>query len=352
MIMSAVGRVFAVAALAVIFAIAGCTGKEKEFRKQTLTTLDGKRSITFITSEALEWFDESGERTVGSYSAEDRDTLRVDLNLGGQPKTLHYKMTHLGLEAEDGTVYYSKAALAQAKKDETAAPEEEKQEAFVDVKKLAEQAAQLLVTVKGGCYDMGNTFDKGEIDETPAHKVCLDDFQIDKFEVTQADYAAAMGVNPSAAKDCDKCPVEKVTWFEAKEYCEKFGKRLPTEAQWEYAARAGGKKVLYGNGEDALEPANANYNSDKTVPVGQYAPNAIGLYDMAGNVYEWIEDLYDRQFYERSPEKNPVWTESGRLRVLRGGSWKRTQYYLRASSRFSSSPYYRGPDAGFRCARF
>ncbi len=328
--------------------VAACTGK-KPFQQQRLSTLDGKKVIELISPNALAWTSESGVRIIGAYSAVDRETLEINLTIDGKAQTLYYKMTHLGLEAEDGTVYYSEFALAEEKKKGTKMAKAEERKKTVDYKLLAEKAGKLLVDVPAGCFGMGNHFEEGEIDEKPVHKVCLDGFKIDKHEVTQANYSEVIGRNPSANKDCPECPVNKVTWFEAKEYCERVGKRLPTEAEWEYVATAGGKKVMYSNSSDTLDTEKANYDSDKPVAVAKYAANALGVHDMAGNVYEWIEDFYNRTYYEKSPEKNPIWNESGRLRVLRGGSWKRIDYFLRASARYSSSPYYRGSDIGFRC---
>jgi len=212
------------------------------------------------------------------------------------------------------------------------------------------------VFVKGGCLRMGDIFGEGDGDEYPVHKVCVNDFVIDKYEVTQADFTRIMGKNPSKFGDCPDCPVENVTWFEASEYCHRIGKRLPTEAEWEYAAREGGKTVRYSTGSDAIGPNDANYSDterrvERTLPVGRYRPNALGLHDMTGNVWEWVADWYDRNYYTVSPEKNPHGPPSGEYRVLRGGSWRNDEHVIRASNRDNSEPAGSSDSYGFRCAK-
>ena len=180
------------------------------------------------------------------------------------------------------------------------------------------------------------------------------DFQrTDKYEVTQAAYQAAMGNNPASFNDCPDCPVEKVTWDEARAYCGKLGKRLPTEAEWEYAAREGGKQVKYGTGKNEVSCGTANFFpcAGKTAPVGSHAPNALGLHDMAGNVWEWTADWYGEDYYNNSPEKNPKGPDSGTYRVLRGGSWNGSADDTRASIRGTYGPTVRSVYSGFRCTQ-
>jgi len=209
---------------------------------------------------------------------------------------------------------------------------------------------------------MGDTFGDGNLDEKPVHRVCIDDFKMDKYEVTQAAFEAVMKKNPSD-NVCGDCPVEAVTWFEAKEYCEKIGKRLPTEAEWEYAAREGGKKVKYGTGKNTISESEAKYGKKQIIggtllfdltgkanPVGSFTPNALGLYDMSGNTEEWVADWYDEDYYKNSPEKNPKGPLNGKSRVKRGGSWK-LPFGLRASSRSSGNPNNRNISTGFRCTQ-
>lgn len=226
--------------------------------------------------------------------------------------------------------------------------------AWADPSKVGEEPQkEALAQVKSGCFDMGDTFGGGDTDETPVHHVCLDDFSMDIYEVTQAAFESLMGTNPSAHKDCPDCPVESVTWFEAKEYCEKAGKRLPTEAQWEYAAREEGKKVKYGTGKNEITKGQANFSSRSTKPVGVYPPNALGLHDMAGNVWEWVSDWYydDYDAYKDRTTTNPKGAFRGIYRATRGGSWGLLPTSSRATSRNPLPPSSRFNSIGFRCAR-
>lgn len=216
------------------------------------------------------------------------------------------------------------------------------------------------VFVKGGCFDMGDTFGDGYSDEKPVHTVCVSDFYMGKYEVTQGQWKAIMGNNPSYFKNCgDNCPVENVSWYEVQEFIErlnsKTGKkyRLPTEAEWEYAARSGGKREKYAGTND--NPDNyAWYDSNsgkKTHPVGQKRPNSLGLYDMSGNVWEWVSDWYDGNYYKNSPRNNPQGPSTGSARVLRGGGWYNFPQVVRAASRGRYNPSGRGNDVGFRLLR-
>jgi len=223
-----------------------------------------------------------------------------------------------------------------------------------------------MVFVKGGCFDMGDTFGDGYSHEKPVHRVCVDDFKMDKYEVTQAAYRRATGNNPSRFSGCSGCPVEKVTWYEARDYCSSVGKRLPTEAEWEYAARERGKRVRFGNGENTIGPDTANFDArskykrsysrsgryrEQTVPVGSFSPNSLGLYDMAGNVWEWVSDWYGKDYYNGSPRNNPQGPSSGKWRVLRGGGWHNDPIFVRAADRGYDTPTNRFYTRGFRCAQ-
>jgi formylglycine-generating enzyme required for sulfatase activity len=209
--------------------------------------------------------------------------------------------------------------------------------------------------VKGGCFDMGDTFGDGDDSEKPVHQVCVSDFYMEKYEVTQIEFEKVMGSYPAHFKNCPKCPIESVTWFEARDYCGKVGKRLPTEAEWEYAARSGGKKEKFAGTSLASEVGDYAWFDDnsgsRTHPVGEKKPNGLGLYDMSGNVYEWTADWYDKDYYGNSSKDNPKGPSSGEYRVLRGGSWLLSAYVIRAAGRGNFRPVNRFIFFGFRCAQ-
>ncbi len=200
-------------------------------------------------------------------------------------------------------------------------------------------------------------------DEVPFHSVQLENFHIDIHEVTQQEFQRVTGKNPSEFKGPD-LPVEKVTWHEAVEYCEKLGKRLPTEAEWEWAARGGGDLAFAWG--DAAESKKANFCDRScakrwkekqfddgyrhTAPVGSFPANGYGVFDMAGNVYEWVQDWYDSDYYRISPNSNPQGPATGRHKVIRGGSWINYSVGVRPSDRTDAKPKKRLNFVGFRCA--
>ena len=179
-----------------------------------------------------------------------------------------------------------------------------------------------MVYVVGGTFQMGSN--SGNNDEKPNHPVTVSSFYMDKTEVTQAEYRKVMGKNPSKFSGCDDCPVENVTWKNANKYAKKVGKRLPTEAEWEYAARGGNKSKGYTySGSNNLDAVGwyDNNSGSKTHPVAQKQPNELGLYDMSGNVWEWCSDWYDEGYYSGSPQSDPQGPNSRDYRVLRGVSF-------------------------------
>jgi len=216
-----------------------------------------------------------------------------------------------------------------------------------------------MVFVKGGCYQMGDTFGDGDPSEKPAHNVCVSDFYMGKYDVTQAQWQAVMGSNKSFFKKCgENCPVENVSWEDAQSFIRQLNSRtgknyrLPYEAEWEYAARSGGKQEKWAGTSNPDELGAYAWfveNSGKTThAVGTRKPNGLGLYDMSGNVWEMCNDWYDAEYYKKSPEKNPGGALSGSLRVIRGGGWGSTAGYVRAAARNPIAPSGRGGRAGFR----
>jgi len=217
------------------------------------------------------------------------------------------------------------------------------------------------VFVKGGSYQMGDTIGGGREDEKPVHEVCVDDFYLGKYPVTQGQWVKIMGKNPSYFKSGDNYPVESVSWDDVQEFIKELNQmsgqryRLPTEAEWEYAARSGGKREKYaGTSSDSELGDYAWYTSnsgDKTHPVGQKRPNGLGLYDMSGNVLEWVEDLYIEDAYKHHVRNNPVFTGIGSHKIVRGGGWNLDPMVLRCSCRFDAPPGIRESDLGFRLLR-
>jgi len=194
-------------------------------------------------------------------------------------------------------------------------------------------------------------------DQGPEHTVFVNTFLLDKYEVTQKDFKRVMGKNPSKFKGSNH-PVEYVTWHEAKEYCEKSGKRLPTEAEWEKAAR-GSKNTIFpwGNEVDDSYAWYASNSGNQTHPVGLKKPTEYGLHDMAGNVSELVSDWYSRTYYANAPRKNPKGPSRGARKVKRGGSWHcssvpGTNYPddLQTAFRYKHDPTSRTSSTGFRCA--
>jgi formylglycine-generating enzyme required for sulfatase activity len=268
-----------------------------------------------------------------------------------------------------------------------------------------------MVFIKGGCFQMGDIFGDGSSDEKPAHEVCVDDFYMGRYEVTVGEFREFVNAtrymtegeigggcsvygggewkketgrewktdrsknwrNPTFMQDNDH-PVSCVSWKDANEFIKWLNKknninspqpplnlrggerglyRLPTEAEWEYAARSGGKEVRWAgtnNESELLDYAWFNKNSgSKTHPVGQKKPNELGLYDMAGNVWEWCSDWFDEKYYSNSPRDNPKGADNG-MHVLRGGSWYNAPRRLRTTVRAEREPEKRADGSGFRLA--
>jgi len=267
----------------------------------------------------------------------------------------------------------------------------------------ADDVPKGMAYIPAGSFMMGSN--DGKDDEKPVHEVYVDAFYIDKYEVTVAQFKQFVdisgyktdaeieggsytwtgtswgkkeGINwrhnaegKVIGKDGMNHPVVHVSWNDAQAYAKKAGKRLPTEAEWECAARSGGKgyKYSWGNGSPigrkggniADETAKRHFTYLKiwhgyddsyvfTAPVGSFEPNEFGLFDMTGNVWEWCEDWYDANYYSSSPKQNPKGPASGILRVLRGGAWVNNPDLLRCAYRLRVLPY-GDRRVGFRCAQ-
>jgi len=209
-----------------------------------------------------------------------------------------------------------------------------------------------MVYVPAGCFEMGST--EGDRDEEPVHRVCLSGFWIDRYEITNAQFERLGG---EAAEESEwgepEQPRERITWEEARAYCEIRGARLPTEAEWEYAAR-GPSAFEYPWGNSFVDwkvvYAGNSYNHPRDV--GSRAPGAswVGAYDLSGNVWEWVNDWYDAGYYSASPLRDPQGPDSGTRLVVRGGAWDSGTTLTRAALRNTRFPGVRYDNVGFRCA--
>jgi formylglycine-generating enzyme required for sulfatase activity len=266
---------------------------------------------------------------------------------------------------------------------------------YLDLEDCAKRKEQLeypdyglsFVFVEGGSFEMGSS--SGGSDESPVHQITLDGFLMSKYEITNKQYCAFLNeegnqseggvewINLAGRFKKEKCRIHEhsgrfsvefdyenhaviyVSWYGARAYCtwlsSKIGKevRLPTEAEWEYAARGGKKSMDYTySGSNTIEEV-AWYDvnlSSKVHKVGGKSPNKLGLYDMSGNVNEWCSDWYDEDYYSSSPTSNPKGPSSGKYRVLRGGSWRHFASFCRVAYRSASDPAYRYDFSGFRVA--
>lgn len=255
------------------------------------------------------------------------------------------------------------------------------------------QPPEGMVLIPAGTFQMGSTI--GDVDEAPVHTVELDAFYIDQHEVTNAEYQVFVaatghpdprGIGYTAVYELLKQgyepwndpdfnhpnqPVTTVTWFDATAYCEWRGKRLPTEAEWEKAARGGLEGARYSWGDAEPNNTSANFADSQTAfewrsaevndgflftaPVGTFPPNGYDLYDMAGNVWEWCADWYSPTYYSDAqdaerPLRNPKGPDTGKRRVLRGGTWYRAVHTIRNAERISDYPNNSLNVVGFRCA--
>ena len=260
---------------------------------------------------------------------------------------------------------------------ELAAEERERQEHLAAEKRnrFIAELERSMADIPAGTFEMGQSDEEQRFlkqwgwwndyfyNECPRHEVKLSEFAIGRYQVTQAQWEAIMGTNPSNFKGMH-LPVEQVSWNEAQEFCQRVSQetgkmyRLPTEAEWEYACRAGSSDIwCFGSDSTALSQyAWFSENAgNQTHPVGQLQPNAWGLFDMHGNVWEWCQDAYISDIYAtlhaQSPSVNPIYASGGAMRVIRGGSWYNFPARVRACGRNYGGPAHPYHDVGFRIVR-
>ena len=228
---------------------------------------------------------------------------------------------------------------------------------------LRTQDGMVMVYVPAGTFTMGA--DLAPDDQSPAHDVTLDAFWLDQTEMTNAQYTlcVAAGVCAAGEYTTDRDlnagvqPVVGVSWYDAESYCSWVGGRLPTEAEWEYAARGPESRTYPWGEEQRAGLANCSEDDcadgfNATAPVGTFADGAswVGAVDMAGNVWEWVNDWYRGGYYGWSPAENPPGPETGNAKVLRGGSWEYNWANVRSRIRSGAGPGFRNDHVGFRCA--
>lgn len=214
-----------------------------------------------------------------------------------------------------------------------------------------------MIFVEGGTFKMGS--EDGHDNESPVHTVTVKSFYLGMYEVTQKEWKEIMGNNPSNFKG-DNLPVDNVSYNDIQKFLKKLNAktkenyRLPTEAEWEFAARGGNSSFgYYFSGAEYVEDVAWYYdNADqKTHPGGELGDNELGFVDMSGNVSEWCNDFYDPEYYSKSPAENPKGPAKGKQRILRGGSWYNLGTECTVSNRFPAFPDKKGIDYGFRLAK-
>ena len=257
-----------------------------------------------------------------------------------------------------------------------------------------------MIKIKGGTFEMGDEFGEGSPNETYMHKVKLSNYEISAYEITNIQfyvflkeygddhvksgefegepmiYETSDGLKKIKSSDKyywtlrdgkEYYPVVGVTWYGANEFCRYYGFRLPTEAEWEYAAREKGKKIRFGDGKDTARISEMNFDGvtklssnikfegkskERSMRIGSYIPNSLGLYDMSGNVWEWCQDWYKSNYYLHSRFDEPTGPWLGEYKVIRGGSWYSSAYGIRTTARSFAPPVLRKDDIGFRVACF
>ncbi|MEO5343765.1 MAG: formylglycine-generating enzyme family protein [Gammaproteobacteria bacterium SHHR-1] len=219
-----------------------------------------------------------------------------------------------------------------------------------------------LVRLPAGCFSMGDGFGDGEHNERPLHEVCLDTFWIGRHEVTQGQWQALMGDNPSAYPG-QRYPVEQVRLDEIEEFIRRLNQlgqgtfRLPSEAEWEYACRSAGQGHRFATIDGHFSPSGVNTDAEddpwpETAPVDELAANALGIQGMSGNLWEWVADIYAADAYSKHSRDNPLYSQQGPSRVVRGGAWSHAPHFARCSKRhMHCRPTVRYDIIGFRLVR-
>ena len=243
-------------------------------------------------------------------------------------------------------------------------------------KNMAPSSYSGMVLIQQGAFEMGSQKSLRELDpvsifqadrhmlgpEDPAHEVILDAYYIDLYEVTNADYKKYLETTGSktiprywddSTLNQPNQPVVGTTWKEARAFCQWKNKRLPTEAQWEKAAR-GKRPVKYPWGDEEPDKTRLNFNNHtgKTTPVGSYptGKSDYGVFDLSGNVAEWVKDWHFPEYYLFSPKENPPGPDKGHYKIIRGGNWKNNAEDVRLTYRNATVPKARSKTVGFRCA--
>ncbi len=228
----------------------------------------------------------------------------------------------------------------------------------------------IFIQIPGGCFQMGSNQKKSG----PIHEVCVGDFYLGKYEVTQGEWQKVMGRNPSKSKNSSRHPVEMVSYYDIQEFITNLNSkgntnfRLPYEAEWEYAAKGGGEQFKYSTKNGSINSSSVNFDSEGTfsigfllrssedgfknsAPVGSFPLNFFGIADMTGNLWEWIHDYYGKAYYASGAKNNPKGPEKGKYRIFRGGSWNDSnEDYLSTSFRYLKKSGYKNNTVGFRLA--
>ena len=302
-------------------------------------------------------FDYATTVTIKVAATDDRKVDRVELYIDGEYKTLNDAPYEYQWKAETPG-WHTLQAKAYDAQDNWRETDEVRFQVVVPER-------DNMFYIPAGEFTMGSN--NAYNDESPVHTVYLDAYYMDKYEVTNAQYEEFMKATERSAPEhwndsqfnAPVQPVVGVTWKDAEAYCKWAGKRLPTEAEWEKAARGtDGRKYPWGNERPTCEYAvtdlvGSGCGENRTWSVGS-KPKGVspyGVHDMAGNVWEWVNDWYDSEYYSKSPNRNPTGPNSGTDKGLRGGSWYTLPLFLRAALRSWSNPDLRDVSIGFRCSR-